>query len=460
MTRIALLFSLLAATLVVAGEAFACSCAVSDPRDTLESSDGAFIGTILDRRDEPETYEAVLTLSVEQAVKGELGSTVEVRTAITGAACGIESSIGDRVALFLVREGSAWTTNLCLQTFPDVMLEAAEPLPTPTGSGPVALLAGGSYGPMRVAALDAQGRVLAYGPGEGEAYAFAVCPGAERVVEGVFEPTDEGPAYSIEVRDLRTMAVVAKLAPGFVWGSALPDRLRCLDPLGEEAAVFARSEVDLDRLLILSAEGARTVWRGQADAATFTAKRAFVCAGAGGRNVLRVDLRTGGTATLARVPAGTGPLVASPGGRYLAGVSYSSPFGSDAAPSRAVLVDLGVTPRRVKTAPLGGSNVFGEMLWLGPRRVVFVPTRGELDRVRVYDLSLGTVRRGEVMFGNDATLLGQRLIVLSAPFVLEASPPGGSLRELTRLPSPLVVALESVQGGHPIATGRPVPPPA
>ena len=278
------------------------------------------------------------------------------------------------------------------------MLEAAEPLPTPTGSGPVALLAGGSYGPMRVAALDAQGRVLAYGPGEGEAYALAVCPGAERVVEGVFEPTDEGPAYSIEVRDLRTMAVVAKLAPGFVWGSALPDRLRCLDPLGEEAAVFARSEVDPDRLLILSAEGARTVWRGQADAATFTAKRAFVCAGARGRNVLRVDLRTGGTATLARVPAGTGPLVVSPGGRYLAGVSYSSPFGPDAAPSRAVLVDLGVTPGRVKTAPLGGSNVFGEMLWLGPRRVVFVPTRGELDRVRVYDLSLGhgPPRRGDV----------------------------------------------------------------
>ena len=64
------------------------------------------------------------------------------------------------------------------------------------------------------------------------------------------------------------------------------------------------------------------------------------------------------------------------------------------------------------------------------------------------------------MFGNDATLLGQRLLVLSAPFVLEASPPGGSLRELTRLPSPLVVALESVQGGHPIATGRPAPRPA
>ena len=455
MTRIVLLLSLLAATFVFAGEALACSCAPSDPRDTLESSDGAFIGTILDRREEPDAYEAVLTLSVERAVKGELGSTVEVRTAITGAACGIESAVGDRVALFLVRDGTAWTTNLCLQTLPEVMLEAAEPLPAPTGSGPVALLAGGSYGPMRVAALDAQGRVLAYGPGDGEAYTLAVCPGAERVVEGVFEPTDEGPSYSIEVRDLRTMAVVGKLAPSFVWGSSLPDRLRCLDPLGEEAAAFARSEVDPDRLLILSADGARTLWRGQADAASFTAKQAFVCAGARGRNLLRVDLRTGGTATLARVPAGTGPLVPSANGRYLAGVSYSSPFGPDAAPSEAVLVDLGARRGRVKTSPLGGSNVFGEMLWLGPRRVVFVPTRGELDRLRVYNLSLDTVQRGELFFADDATLLGRRLIVLSAPFVVEASPPAGSLRELAQLPSPVVLALEAVHGGHPVATGRP-----
>jgi hypothetical protein len=153
------------------------------------------------------------------------------------------------------------------------------------------------------------------------------------------------------------------------------------------------------------------------------------------------------------VPAGTGQLNLSPGGRYLAGVSYSPPFGPDAGPSQAVLVDLAATPGRVRTAPLRTSNVFGEMLWLSSRRVVFVPTRGELDRVRVYNLSLDTVRRGELMWAQDATVLPNRLLMLSAPFVLEASPPGGSVRAIAQLPSPLVVALEAVIGGHPIAAG-------
>ena len=99
------------------------------------------------------------------------------------------------------------------------MLEAAEPLPTPTGSGPVALLVGGSYGTMRMVALDAQGRVLAYGPGEGEAYALAVCP-VPSVWSKASSSRPTKAAYSIEVRDLRTMAVVAKLAPGLPWARA------------------------------------------------------------------------------------------------------------------------------------------------------------------------------------------------------------------------------------------------
>ena len=176
--RAFVLLAALAAALVLAGEALACSCLVGDPRDMLERSAGAFSGTLVERVVEGE--EALHTFSVDHAVKGSLGSTVQVKSHRDGATCGLEIALGQRVGLFLDREGETWTSTLCQQIDPDELLAAAAPLPAPTGSGPVAVLVGGSFGDVRTVALDDRGRVLAYGAGDGDVLALSVCPGSER----------------------------------------------------------------------------------------------------------------------------------------------------------------------------------------------------------------------------------------------------------------------------------------
>ena len=98
------------------------------------------------------------------------------------------------------------------------------------------------------------------------------------------------------------------------------------------------------------------------------------------------------------------------------------------------------------------------MLWLSPKRVVYAPVRS-FDRIRVFSPALSPLARGELLGASDATLEGGRLLALSAPYVLEASPPAGRLRVLTRLPSPVVWAVEPVANGPVVEDGSPAGPP-
>ena len=128
-------FVVFAATLaggVESGQA--CSCALPDPRAALAQADGAFVGTLVSRREGDQT--TVLTFSVEKALKGAIGRTVEVSTASNSAACGIEVRTGTRVGLVVERRGGTWSGYLCWQFDPDELLAAAKPLPAPNGRGP------------------------------------------------------------------------------------------------------------------------------------------------------------------------------------------------------------------------------------------------------------------------------------------------------------------------------------
>lgn len=157
---------LVLALLATAVDAHACSCAQPDPWAYLQDSDAAFVGRLVERRD-GSGGAAILTFSVERAVKGKLGSRVDVRTPSSGASCGIEAPLGERVGLFLTREGGAWIGSLCKQVSPDDLLAAARPLPAPNGRGAPAMWVGGRFGKARVLALDTRGRTLAYGYGPG-----------------------------------------------------------------------------------------------------------------------------------------------------------------------------------------------------------------------------------------------------------------------------------------------------
>jgi hypothetical protein len=116
------------------------------------------------------------------------------------------------------------------------------------------------------------------------------------------------------------------------------------------------------RLLRWSSGRLVTLWRGAALQASLRRRVAYLNAGTRGTQLVALDLGTRRTTRIARIPAFTGPLAASPDGTKLAGVAYSSPV-DEARPSRLVLVDRG----RVRTTALGSSNVSGD---LGPVRVV------------------------------------------------------------------------------------------
>ena len=147
------------AALVGAGRAQACSFAPPDAAAYLDRYDGAFIGALVEKR-EPKrgavhssADPAVYVFRVESVAKGEVPATVEVVSAIEGASCGLETPVGQRTGLFLVRDGDTWRSSLPLQVAPaqleqavaDANLLLRAPLPASgaedDGSGPVPFVA-------------------------------------------------------------------------------------------------------------------------------------------------------------------------------------------------------------------------------------------------------------------------------------------------------------------------------
>ena len=234
--------ALLAAAALAAtvDDASACSCVQGDPRTLLRQADAAFVGRLVEKREsrrplrssaDPATY----VFRVDRVVKGRLGGTVEVLAATSGASCGIEAERGKPVGLFLDRANGEWRSSLCQQIEPARLRAAARPLPAPNGRGPAALVVGGRFGPARTLALDAQGRTLAYGRGEGESLILSVCPGGRRVAELVRREGSD--AVAVAVRALPTLRTVweRRLAtPAYTHATALS----CRTPGGRRVLAF------------------------------------------------------------------------------------------------------------------------------------------------------------------------------------------------------------------------------
>ncbi|MDX6439915.1 MAG: hypothetical protein QOF45_2498 [Gaiellaceae bacterium] len=109
-----------AVSLALASDAFACSCVRPNLVRDLPHADGAFVGTVLERRVERQT--AIYLFRVEQVYKGEIENRVEVVTPAYGAACGLEVTVGQRIGLLLTRGGGEWRSGLCSQIDPSAFL--------------------------------------------------------------------------------------------------------------------------------------------------------------------------------------------------------------------------------------------------------------------------------------------------------------------------------------------------
>jgi hypothetical protein len=394
----------------------ACSCALPDARAALTQADGAFVGRLIARRE--ANQRAVLTFSVERTLKGSIGSTVEVVTASNSAACGIELSSGTRVGLVLDRRGGAWNGHLCWQFDPEELLTAASPLPAPNGRGPVALVVGGEFGDVRLLALDARGRTLAYGRGGGRAGLVSVCPGRQRIAELAY--TGRGTVIAIRrTRALRILGRQTVVLPG----QRNAQRLRCNDPAGANVVVFARGPSGdspaKSALYRLRAGRLDAIWNGAAFDAALTASTAFLSAGARGRNLLRVDLATGRARALATLPGQATALAVDRTGQLLAGVDTR--VGRSA---RIVRVDLRKGRARIATTRLPADEGLAQVFWLPGGRLLFAPAYG--STARVLDDSLRTRSRfrwralsselvGNQLFGTDLSLSLHRAELPSGP---------------------------------------------
>jgi hypothetical protein len=456
--RLAIVIGAAAAAFCLAVEsAQACSCVRPDVPVLLAQADAAFVGTLVSRRPVSppgpgptlSTDPDIFTFRVDESVKGGLSGEVEVRSARSGASCGLEVGVGQQAGLFLRRDGNTWHSNLCWQVAPSALLDAGRPLPAPNGRGPVRLLVGGEFTGARLLALDGRGRTLGYGGGAGSTRLLSVCPRGDRVVEVVSDRAER-----VEVRNLRTLAIIRKAAlPAGSWAAAV----HCRDRYARDVYVLTRSGailgVHAGNVREIYAGKVREIYAGRAPASAFGGRYAYLSEGEGGQDLIRLDLASGAHRLVTRAPTRIGYLALSAAGDRIAGVLSGSPRPEAPVPPapRLAIVRLDRTKPLLRSTPLGSPYFSGELRWLDRTRLAVFDyprvTPGGI--VRVFDHSLRQVGPAQSWEGTSAVVasglvyglaLSQRRV---GTLVLEAArlPAHGrmQLRELPAAPAALAV---------------------
>ncbi len=315
----------------VPGPAAACSCGIGDPALMLTHADAAFVGVLAGPPAVSGDFEGDWPFEVEQWVKGGGDPTIDVRSPLDGAACGFEITRGARVGVLLYEHEGRLTGGLCSTIDADVLTVAAQPPGPLDGEGPIALLVGGTIGPYRLVALDAQGRYLARAEGDQPVYQLSVCPGSRHVAELVGNAT-------LAVRDLTTFEILwERTLPG-------PDRwystIQCRDEGGGEVVALG-SDLGgqaLDGAAVSATrDGVRVLAEGRWHEGRLAGTSAVVITGPGRLGVDHVDLVTGAATTLFSLAVDEGfgdigNLVVSPDGRRAAfrAATYQEDAGTSA----------------------------------------------------------------------------------------------------------------------------------
>ncbi len=150
------LLAVLAGAALVAGvveDASACSCVPPDAPAYLERFDGAFVGRLVEKREqEPRapwggSSAATYVFEVERVYKGRLPRELHVVAPLDGASCGIEVPVGARTGLFLEQRDGEWQSSLCLQVGAAELESAAADAGIDDRQPLAGSTAGGSGGP-------------------------------------------------------------------------------------------------------------------------------------------------------------------------------------------------------------------------------------------------------------------------------------------------------------------------
>ncbi len=176
----------------------ACSCAVPQIQQELARADGAFVGTFIERGEDPQNggdFSTEYRFDVSQWVKGEGGEILSVWSARDGGACGLETRPGQTVGLFLYRHQGKVTSSLC-STVAAGQLIAATSTDVLVGEGPVAFAISGNFTEGSIALLDDHARPLGYlGAPTLFPRQIHACPGGTTVLA----PVDESGVERIDL---------------------------------------------------------------------------------------------------------------------------------------------------------------------------------------------------------------------------------------------------------------------
>jgi hypothetical protein len=330
--RIVSFLGALLVLLALAPPALACSCFRGDPRTQLDQSDGAFIGELVSADPAPPTASSTTYhFKVHEAFKGDVGETIDVESSTSGASCGFEVQRGQDMGFFLQRENGVWKGGLCGQVAPDDLRKAAAPYPKPDGSGPLAFMVGGKYGEVRTLGLDARGKTLRYGKGEGWTRNLSVCPGSRVAAEVAVVATGDTRRRYLMLRDLGTFEPIRKTlltgleAPGAGHYPLEVGALACRSASGDDVVLYAaNNEADqteaTGKLVRVRPDAQSVIWEGGlGGAASIPVSGGDAYVATRTEKLIEADLTTGAVRDIAKTAGSldAGPVL-SPDGRRVA----------------------------------------------------------------------------------------------------------------------------------------------
>lgn len=216
--------------LLPARSAQACSCGEPDLGRALAGAadEALVIARRLDHDGGPQGELAVLQTLAGGPVVGPVAARFD-----DGGSCDPWVTGGGVAALLLARDGDRWTTTTCgLIGVGDAFAATGVAPETDARAGPPTLLLGGDFGGARVAAVDAAGRVAAFGAGRGTTLGMAPCPGGGTLLEVA---TDAGAVLLQRwtLPDLTTDGPALDLGEQRSHAAGV----RCDDPDGDRATV-------------------------------------------------------------------------------------------------------------------------------------------------------------------------------------------------------------------------------
>jgi len=322
---------------------------------------------------------------VEESFKRRLPARLKV-AGPDPLTCGMATIKGEREAYIIYEyEPGRYASSMCSSVDPVELRFEARPLPPTVDGGTPAFIVGGAFGEVRTIALDASGRTVAYGRGEGTVEDLKICPGGRRLVERVF---GDDAVSTIAVRALPSLRTLSELPIPHQINNIDVVSVGCLDDHARDVAVFW-SDLPYGKQggFIWRRDG--KAWRRTAvgrhvSRAEFIGSTAYLTSAGPAPRLISYDLKTGARRLIAPVPPQSGNWVLSPDRRSIAGITLQSP--RERLP-RLTVVDLG-GPRTVTSRDLGAHAKHATVEWITKDQLAVLPSTLADQRVRIFDASL------------------------------------------------------------------------